>query len=124
MPHSTPPPLSEDRVVKPEKMTCQQPREERQVSAERVNTLFVALQQMLCEYDTTAAKQGWDVDMIRTQAPARVDTETAQSAARLFIVSPSLIGGVLNRSNTTNAESDDEEMPGLLDESVSDSDED
>ena len=102
-------------------MTCQQP-EERQVSVERGKT-FVAPQHCY-EYDTVAVKQAcreaWDLDMISTQAPVRVDTETAQSAARLFIYSPILTCGVSNLSNTPNAESDDEGMPGL----VSDSDED
>ena len=42
----------------------------------------------------------------------------ARAAARLFIVPPSLTGGV-STLNTLNAESDDEGVPGLLDESVS-----
>ena len=42
----------------------------------------------------------------------------ARAAARLFIVPPSLAGGV-STLNTLNAESDDEGVPGLLDESVS-----
>ena len=105
-------------------MTCQQP-EEKRVSAERGNTLFVALQQMLYEVDTVESIQAWDIDLraVSTQAFLRVMNATAP---QLVITSPPLTGGVSSRTTfkTLSAESDDEEMPGLLDESVSESDED
>ena len=99
---------------KPELMTWLQ----RQVSAERGETVVAPQNTM---YDTTAVKQAWDIDAVSTQAFLRVMNAPAP---QLIICSPPLVGGLSNRATakTPHAESDDEEMPGLLDESVSDRD--
>ena len=99
---------------KPELMTWLQ----RQVSVEHGKTVVAPQNTM---YDTAAVKQAWDIDAVNTQAFRRV---LNAQAPRLFISSPPLTGGVLNRAapKTLTVESDDEGMPGLLEESDSESD--